>query len=311
MPANPIAVAPLGMDNRRVTSSTPPLLRFYDVESADGTRIRAWTNDGDGPTVLVSNGLGTNPYAWPSLMRADSGFRVVGWNHRGTGGSARPSDGRVDLDSFVEDGIAVMDDAGIDACVVAAWSTGVTIAFEINARYPGRVTGILAVAGVPGNTFSTMLAPLRVPPLLARSLMVGVSHTVTVTGHALAPLTRRVPWTNVTADLIRQSRFINPAADTAEVRVLLQEFFTTHPAWYAKLAISVSKHARVSLSDVDIPVTFLAAKWDVFTGARHMRTAAQRIKGSRYRELNATHFLPVEFPEIVLEELNELLARVG
>jgi 3-oxoadipate enol-lactonase len=299
------------MDNRPVTSPTPALLRYYDVESTDGTRIRAWTNDGDGPTVLVSNGLGTNPHAWPSLLRADSGFRVIGWNHRGTGGSARPSDGRVDLESFVQDAISVMDDAGIDGCVVAAWSTGVTIAFEVAARYPERVTGILAVAGVPGNTFSTMLAPLRIPPLVARGLMIGLSRTVTVTGHALAPVTRRVPWTNLTTDLVRQSRFINPAADTAELRVLLQEFFTTHPAWYAKLALSVSKHARVSLSDIDIPVTFLAGRWDVLTGARDMRTAAERIRGSRYRELNATHFIPIEFPEIVLDELTELVARVG
>ncbi|WP_159085884.1 alpha/beta fold hydrolase [Aeromicrobium chenweiae] len=294
-----------------MTSPTPALLRYYDVKSADGTRIRAWTNDGDGPTVLVSNGLGTNPHAWPSLLRADSGVRVVGWNHRGTGGSARPADGRVDLDSFVEDAIAVMDDAGIDACVVAAWSTGVTIAFEIAARHPERVTGILAVAGVPGNTFSTMLAPLRIPPVLARGLMVGLSRTVTVTGHVLAPVTRRVPWTNLTTDLVRQSRFINPAADTAELRVLLQEFFTTHPAWYAKLALSVSRHARVSLSEIDIPVTFLAGRWDVLTGARDMLTASQRIKGSRYRELNATHFIPIEFPDIVLEELKELLTRAG
>ncbi|NRQ50168.1 alpha/beta fold hydrolase [Aeromicrobium stalagmiti] len=291
--------------------TTPALLRYYDVKSADGTSIRAWTNDGDGPTILVSNGLGTNPHAWPSLLRPDSGLRVVGWNHRGVGGSARPVDGRVDLESFVEDAIAVMDDAGIESCVVASWSTGVTIAFELATRHPERVTGILAVAGVPGNTFSTMLAPLRVPPMLARGVMVGLAKSVTLTGHALAPVTRRLPWTNLTADIVRQTRLIHPAADTAELRTLLQEFFTTHPAWYAKLALSVAQHTRVSLSDIDIPVTFLAGRWDVLTGARDMLTASQRIKGSRYRELSATHFIPIEFPGIVLDELRELLTRVG
>ena len=40
-------------------------LRFYPVTSADGTRLAAWTNDADGPTVLLCNGLGTSPYAWP------------------------------------------------------------------------------------------------------------------------------------------------------------------------------------------------------------------------------------------------------
>lgn len=294
-----------------MTSPSTPLLRYHDVTSADGTTIRAWTNEVDGPTVLLSNGLGTNPHAWPSLLRADCGVHVVGWNHRGTGGSARPVDGRIDLESFIEDAIAVMDDAGIESCVVAGWSTGVTIAFELAARHPDRVTGILAVAGVPGNTFSTMLAPLRVPPIVARGLMVGLARSVTVSGYALAPLTRKLPWTNTTANIVRRTRLIHPAADTAELRALLQEFFTTHPAWYARLALSVAEHARVSLSDIDVPVTFVAGKWDVLTGARDMLTAAQRVKGSRYRELNATHFIPVEFPEIVLDELRLLLARVG
>ncbi len=294
-----------------MTSPAPAFVRYYDVKSVDGTRLRAWTNDADGPTVLLSNGLGTNPHAWPSLLRPDCGVRIVGWNHRGTGGSARPADGRVDLDSFVEDALAVMDHAGIESSVVVGWSTGVTIAFELATRHPERVTGILAVAGVPGNTFSTMLAPLRVPPLVARTVMVGLARSVTVTGHALAPATRRLPWTNLTADVVRRTRIISPAADTAELRTLLQEFFTTHPAWYAKLALSVAEHARVSLSDIDVPVTFIAGRWDVLTGARDMLTASQRVKGSRYRELDATHFIPIEHPDIVLDELQELLARVG
>jgi len=299
------------MDNQRVSSPAAALVRYSDVTSADGTRLRAWTNDADGPTVLLSNGLGVGPHGWPSLLRPDCGVRVIGWNHRGTGGSARPDDGRVDLESFIEDALAVMDDADLGRVVVAAWSTGVTIAFELATRHPERVAGILAVAGVPGNTFSTMLAPLHVPPPVARALMTGLAHSATVTGHALAPVTRKLPWTNFTTDLVRRARIISPAADTAELRTLLQEFFTTHPAWYAKLALSVAEHARVSLSDLDIPVTFVAGRWDVFTGSRNMLTASQRVRGSRYRELRGTHFITVEFPDVVLDELTELLARVS
>ena len=150
-------------------------LRYHDVTSQDGTRLRAWSNDADGPTVLLSNGLGTNPHAWPSLLQPDCGVHVIGWNHRGVGGSARPVDGRVDLDAFVEDALAVMDDAGIESAVVASWSVGVTVAFELAVRHPERVLGILAVAGVPGNTFSTMLAPLRIPRIASRLAMTNIS----------------------------------------------------------------------------------------------------------------------------------------
>jgi alpha-beta hydrolase superfamily lysophospholipase len=46
-------------------------VRFHKVRSADGTVIEAWTNDAEGPTVLLCNGLGTNPYAWPELLEPD------------------------------------------------------------------------------------------------------------------------------------------------------------------------------------------------------------------------------------------------
>ena len=299
------------MPESSVVTSTAALLRYHDVTSADGTRLRAWTNGAEGPTVLLSNGLGTNPHAWPSLLHPDCGVHVVGWNHRGVGGSARPVDGRVDLDSFVEDAIAVMDDAGIESCVVASWSVGVTVAFELAVRHPDRVTGILAVAGVPGNTFSTMLAPLRVPRPLARLAMTSAARVTTVAGHPLAPVTRRIPWTRLTANMLRRSRLINPAADTAELRDLMQEFFTTHPAWYAKLALSVTEHQRVPLSQITVPVTFVAGRWDLLTGARDILSASQRIKHSRYVRLDATHFIPVERPDEVLVELRLLLDQVS
>jgi len=292
-----------------VTTPTA-FVRYFDVISADGTRLRAWTNDADGPPVLLSNGLGTNPHAWPSLLKPDCGVRVISWNHRGTSGSDRPVDGRVDLDAFVEDALAVMDHAGIATATIASWSAGVTIAFELAGRHPERVNGILAVAGVPGNTFATMLAPIKVPPFIAKKVMVGLARSGGLSGPVLAPIIKRVPWTNATANMLRWSRVINPAADPGELRTLLQEFCTTHPSWYAKLALGVSEHQRVSLSSIAVPVTFLAGKWDMLTGARDMLSASKRVDGSRYRELASTHFIPVEFPEIVLEELKFLLGRI-
>lgn len=286
-------------------------VRYYDVKSADGTRLRAWTNDADGPTVLLANGLGTNPHAWPSLLRPDCGVRVVGWNHRGTSGSERPKDGRVDLDSYIEDAIAVMDDAGIESAPVACWSAGVTVAFELVRRHPERVQGILAVAGVPGYTYATMLAPLRLPQPVARQVMRGLTKAGAVgVGHAVSPLYNNIPWTRATANMLRMSRIINPAADPEELRTLLQEFTTTNLGWYANLALNIIDVPRISLRDVKVPVTFLAGKWDVLTGARDMLTAAERIPHARYRLLNSTHFIPVEFPAIVLEELHALLKRV-
>ena len=91
---------------------------------------------------------------------------------------------------------------------------------------------------------------------------------------------------------------------------MVKEFCTTHPAWYARLALGVAEHSRVSLSAIDVPTTFVSGRWDVLTGARDMYSASQRVRRSRYRELDATHFIPVEQPEVVLEELLLLVERI-
>ena len=144
------------------------VVEFHHILSDDGTRLRAWTNDPlgriDGPTVVLCNGLGVSPWCWPALLHADCGVRVISWNHRGTGGSARPKDpDRVGIEEFVEDALSVMDHFGVDRAVLMGWSMGVNTAFELALRQPERVTGIFAVAGVPGDTFATMLAPFRLP----------------------------------------------------------------------------------------------------------------------------------------------------
>ncbi len=289
----------------------PALVRFHDVRSVDGTLLRAWGNGGTGPAVLISNGLGTNPYAWPALLRPDNGLNVIGWNHRGTGGSERPASGQIDMTAHLEDMEAVMRDAGVDSAVVVGWSIGVNVAFEFAVRYPERVSGILAVCGVPGATFSTMLEPWKVPPLVAQTLMISLARLSTVTGHGLAPVTSRIPWTRFSVNLLKMARVFAPSADDTVLQAVVQEFFTSHPAWYAQLALEAARHDRVSLSQISVPTTLVAGTKDLLAGAGAMRSAAERIPRARYRVVEGTHFLPIERPDVVLEELEWLLERVS
>ena len=56
------------------------------------------------------------------------------------------------------------------------WSMGVNTAFELALRHPERVTGIFAVAGVPGDTFATMLgAAAPAARLVARGVTVNLA----------------------------------------------------------------------------------------------------------------------------------------
>lgn len=295
-----------------VPGRPPEALRFYDVESADGTRLRAWTNDAEGPTVLLCNGLGTNPYAWPALLRRDCGVHVVSWNHRGVGGSQRPVDpDRVGVESFVEDAVAVLDDAGVAACPAMGWSIGVNTAFELAVRHPDRVTGLVAVAGVPGGTFGSMGAPLLIPRFARRPIAVSIATVLAHTGRALTPVTMRLPIGPRAAFLLRHSGFMMPSADPAVVERAVAEFLTTPVEWYMHLGRAAARHDRVSLSQVSVPGAFVAGTFDILASATDMRTAVDRLPGSRYVELRASHFLPMEQPEAVHRELRAFLAHLG
>lgn len=297
------------------TTDDPPTVFFHDVRSADGTILRAWTNDPDlqidGPTVVLCNGLGTNPWTMPRLLDPDCGVRVVSWNHRGTGGSERPADpARAGIEEFVEDAIAVMDDAGITRAPLIGWSMGVNTMFEVAARHPERVSGLFAVAGVPGDTFSTMLGPLRLPRPVARAVTVNLSRTLRCSGKALTPLSTRLPIGRKAIGVLSHSGFMLPVDDPDVTAHAVREFLTTPLDWYFHLALLTADHGRVSLSRVDVPTAFVAGKWDLLAGARAMASAAERIPDATYDELPGSHFLALEQPDRLHELLLEFLARV-
>ena len=286
-------------------------LRHYTVIAKDGTELRAWTNDVDGPTVLLCNGLGTNAYSWPALLDPDCGVRVISWHHRGTGGSGRPANRHhVGIEHFVEDALAVMDHAGIDACPVMGWSMGVNTAFELAYLHPHRVTGLFAVAGVPGGTFASMLAPLGVPRFARAAITVNVARVMGLLGKPASVVARRLPIGPVTGQVITHSGFMLPVPDVDLARRAVKEFLTTPIDWYMHLAVTTSRHVRVSLRGIKVPTTFAAGRWDVLASAEDMRTAAERIDGATYVRLDASHFVAMERPDEVHELLLDLLDQV-
>jgi pimeloyl-ACP methyl ester carboxylesterase len=139
--------------------------------------------------------------------------------------------------------------------------------------------------------------------------MLGLSYAVRLSGSFAHPVSRNIPWTSWTTDLLRRVRLIRPEADTEDLRALMKEFCRTDPGWYAHLALGIVSQRRISLSGIGVPVTFLAGRYDFLTGSRDMLKASQGIPHSRFRELPASHFIPIEFPAAVTTELLDLVER--
>jgi len=279
------------------------------VRGFDGTDLMMWRNSGSGAPVVISNGLGAPPDAWPRITDADSGFEVVGWSHRGTGGSQRPADpDRVTVKDHAEDLRAVMDAAGIDRAVIVGWSLGVNVAFEMALSHPERVAGILAVAGVPGGTFSALFAPLNVPRPLRRP--VGLLGTKLLA--RVGPVVRFIE-----GGLPPSEAFAVPAwhplarrLQHAEAGVRTLREFSRHDwRWYSHLVRAGERHPPMAIDAVTCPVTFVSGTFDVLASSKDIRAVAERHAGARTVELPGSHDLPLEYPEVLRRELKLLIKK--
>ncbi len=282
----------------------------FDFSSADGTALRGWASEGDGPALLLCNGLGTIPQAWPALVAADSGYRTISWYQRGTFGSARPADEeRIRVEDHVADAVALMDERGVERAVVACWSVGVNVGFELAERHPDRVAGLLAVAGVPGGTFATMGAPLRVPRRLRHPIATRTAKASRLAGPALTWLAPKVPVNRRTAWLVSHSGFMLPGADPKALVPMLREFVQQDWGWYMRLAVAAAEHEPMDLAFVQCPVTLVAGRHDVLTSMHDVMETAARIPHAEVTVLPGSHFLPMEHPDMVHTALGELVRR--
>ncbi|MFD1146129.1 alpha/beta fold hydrolase [Saccharothrix hoggarensis] len=265
-------------------------MREHDVISADGTRIRVWRTDADGPDVLLSPGLGAAPAVWPELP----GARVHTWHHRGTLDSDRPADpSRVELADHVADALAVLDGAGVDRCVVMGWSMGVTVAAELALRHPERVTGLMLVTGAPGDSFAGFLGVPGLPVELRRLLGVAGVTALKAAGPLLDAVLHRVPVPTVGGPLVESVR-----------RYLGHDW-----RWYCTLALALGRTPRLDLTGVTCPTTVLAGRYDFLAAPEGVVTPVAGLPQARVRLLPNTHFLPLENPRVVVEELALLLDR--
>jgi pimeloyl-ACP methyl ester carboxylesterase len=286
----------------------------FDFTSADGTRVIGWRNlaAADDLPVVISNGLGTPPTAWPTVVRDGGGFRVVTWYYRGTGGGDRPTDiSRIAVADHVADMRALMDHEGIDRALVACWSLGVNVGFEFARAHPERVEGLMAVAGVPGGTFRAMFGPFGVPRRFRHDLGVAAARLGRRLGPQLSWFADHVPLNRVTAGVINHSGFVLPAAKADRLIPALREFREHDFRWYFSLAVAAAEHEPMNLAFMQVPVTLVAGRYDVLTSMHDMVEAASRIPHAELHLLPGSHFLPLEYPDELAAELRRLAERTS
>ena len=122
------------------------------ASAPDGTQLQ-WTAEGEGEPLLLVAGQATAMAGWgPAAAALAQHFRVIRFDHRGTGGSGRGDAGRYTTRLFATDAISVLDAAGIDAAHVYGHSMGGRVAQWLAIDYPARVRTLVLASTSAGRS---------------------------------------------------------------------------------------------------------------------------------------------------------------
>jgi len=102
--------------------------------------------DAAAPAVLLSAGLGGAGAFWtPQVGSLAERYRVVLYDHRGTGQSGGPLPDPYAIAGMADDAIEVLNDLGIARCHVMGHALGGLVGLELALRSPARVRSLVLV----------------------------------------------------------------------------------------------------------------------------------------------------------------------
>lgn len=273
----------------------------------DGAEI-GYQRAGSGRTLVLANGLGGSYVAWKPLLPFVQDWWTVSWDYRGLYRSTAAETSKpATMDTHIGDlwEILAAEGRGDDPIVVIGWSMGVQLGFEILRRHKSRVAGLVCINGVAGRPFDTAFGSGLLRRAIPLALMMGKRQT----SLTRAIIQRSISWRG----LIPWMQRLGLAAPTLDIEVfeeLSREFADIDFAQYARMFELLGAHdARDLLSSVQVPTLIIAGDRDVLTPVSTAEQLARAIPHARLRVITGgTHYTPVEYPEIVGNEVAKFLA---
>lgn len=277
------------------------------IPSFDGTELAVQVG-GEGPLVVLANGLGGTWRAWgPFLDRFGTDHRVASWDYRGLYGSGPPAAPEaVGLADHAGDLAAVLEWLGGGPALVIGWSMGVQLGVQFALDRPEAVTGLVLVSGVPG-------APLTDVPLAALShhLVPPLSRLLEAGAVPLGLALRAVVGTGQAPMALRRLGIVAPSCDLEVFGELADDFARLDWRVYLRTLRALAAHdAWPRVGELDVPTLVVGGTRDRFVSRPTMQATAAAIAGAELVVLpGATHYLPVEFPAELDAEIRGFLAR--
>jgi pimeloyl-ACP methyl ester carboxylesterase len=284
--------------------------REVDVTGSGAVRLSVQVHDApstSAPGLLLHHGLASSQQIWDLMLpRLTRRFRVVTYDARGHGLSAKPSSG-YGFDPIVADARAVIRTVALRRPIVVGHSWGAMVALELAARHPRLIEGAVLVDGGIGTLRGEMdwaTAKQRLaPPHLAGMPVEEFRRMIrTFLGEAVE-VTPQIEEIVVSVMNVDRNGRIKPRLSRANhIRILRAIWLHDPDATLARL--SVPTLAILARGGGD-------PEWD-----ERKRRSAERAASSsapvRISWMKGIHDLPVQHPDALarrIERFSDLLVR--
>jgi pimeloyl-ACP methyl ester carboxylesterase len=278
----------------------PEMVKSFDGTLIAGRRI----GEGDSTPLLVCGSVGAGLSVWRRTLRElPPGRPVLMWDMRGLFESSLPQGGRIDARAHAEDAVAVLDAFEVEQVHVAAWSTGGRVAIEFASAYPERTRSLTLICAGYGHSIGH-LARLEFSALLPR-----VAGVARVFASPLGGAFRRLVERPEIGGIVRQSGMTAPSADISALVDLLREMASCDTQMLLKIYGEVAGDSVPELlPGVEAPTLLITAEQDTFTSARMVEEMHEAIPDATFVQYDdATHYLPMEYPAMLAEDLGKFL----
>ncbi len=291
-----------------------------DLTVSDGTRI-TYTIRGDGPgtPVVFVNGWSCTDGYWTTIgpATAAAGHRVIFLDMRGHGESGlprRPGVAARDLraedvapERLAADIVEVLDDAGVESAVLVGHSMGVQAIVETCRVAPGRVAGLVPIAG----TFENPVKTFADKPVLDRLYPMADVLFRFVPFEGIRPVLRRIAHPSLGRRLIQGIGMGGPNVQEKDIASHIAHIGEVNFSVLFKMMSGLRRHRTAEfLPQIAVPTLVLAGRRDHFTPASVQQRMADLIPDSELLWFDdAGHLLPIEEPDEVAAAIVDFLAR--
>jgi len=281
-------------------------MRELTVTRRDGALLTGYLAGSAGPAIVLANGLGGPVSAFRHQVRHfERHYRVVSWDYRGlyrSGGATPPA--RVDVGAQAEDLEDLLDAARVSSAVLVGWSMGVQVALELALRSPSRVSELVLINGAHGRP----MANLRVPHV--SSVLPFLVERARLHHRMGSRLAARVARWRLGADLARRLRLVSPRLGSDEILALASEFQALDFDVYLRTLAALEHHdPSAALGQVTARTLVIAGGRDpLFSSSVGRRLSERLARAELYVVPKATHYAPLEFPELVNARIDAFLA---